>query len=81
MNRESKIADKVARGWGPYEQPYPEGVFQEVNIRLVFDPATKRYQIHCPEWRYEGAGGASPAHSVASLVNEIVRQNSEALKG
>jgi hypothetical protein len=62
-------------------EDYPDGFFKDVTITLKFDPEDGRCMIHCPEWHYEGPGGADPSVPVARLVKEIVKHNKEELAG
>lgn len=59
----------------PYQQEYPEGVFDEFTIEVRLDRETGNYQIYCQEWRCELAGGKWPGERVAKLVDEIVAHN------
>jgi hypothetical protein len=62
-------------------EDYPEGLHEEVNIRLKLDPETGKYMVSCREWKYEGAGGTDPSNAVGKLVQEIVKHNRDEMKG
>lgn len=59
----------------PYDQPYPEGVFDKFTVEIRFDRETGKYMISCPEWCCEIAGGEWPGALVGELVDEIVEHN------
>lgn len=59
----------------PYEQEYPEGVFDKFTLELRLDRETGNYMIYCPEWRCEIAGGKYPGDRADHLIAEIVTHN------
>jgi hypothetical protein len=59
----------------PYEQPYPEGVYETFAVEVTLDKESGNYTIRCREWRCECAGGPWPGATVAKLVDEIVAHN------
>lgn len=60
---------------GPYEQEYPEGVFDKFTIEIRLDRETGNYMIFCPEWKCEIAGGKYPGDRARMLIAEIVSHN------
>ena len=59
----------------PYEQPYPEGVYEKFTIEVTLDKETGSYMVRCPEWQCEFAGGEWPGQHVHKLVDEIAAHN------
>lgn len=59
----------------PYEQEYPEGVFDEFTIVVRLDRETGNYMVSCREWKCEFAGGKCPDEAVRRLVYEIAKHN------
>lgn len=60
-------------------ESYPEGLYENISIKLRLEKDTGFYVVYCPEWKYETVS-KNPGLAISVLLDEIIKHNAEELQ-